>query len=400
MVIAVTFVTLVVVFGPWYAYSVFLVALLREFGWSRSLVAGAFSAFVLVHGVLGPAVGWMGRRFGPKRLMLTGAGVMAVGLGLTAHTTVWWHLYVAFGGISAIGISMAGWIPSVMLVRGWFPDRVGTMVGLASTGIGVSILALVPLTQVLIDWCGWRWALRILAVLIAGWVLPAVYFLVEDPPPPKAPAQPIRSSGRAAAHWTVAAAVKAWRFWALAAGFFAGNFVTQMLLVHQIAYLVDHGVSVRTAAVVAGGVGLISILGKVSWGVLSDRAGRELAYSLAFGCVVASIALLALAGRHPASALPYLYAALFGLGYGAMAPVPPAATGDLFSGPAFSTIYGTLYTILSLGIASGAWMAGLIFDRTGSYAPALWVGLGMAILSPTLLWIAAPRRPNPPPVSR
>ena len=57
LMVAVTFGTLVVTYGVWYSYSVFLVALVRHFGWSRSLVAGAFSFFVLVHGALRPVVG-------------------------------------------------------------------------------------------------------------------------------------------------------------------------------------------------------------------------------------------------------------------------------------------------------------------------------------------------------
>ncbi len=66
-IVATTFMTLVVTYGAWYSYSVFLVALLREFGWKRSLVAGAFSVFVLVHGLCSPLVGWLLRVAGPRR---------------------------------------------------------------------------------------------------------------------------------------------------------------------------------------------------------------------------------------------------------------------------------------------------------------------------------------------
>jgi MFS family permease len=173
-----------------------------------------------------------------------------------------------------------------------------------------------------------------------------------------------------------------------------------MLLVHQVAYLVDRGVPGLTAATVGGLVGLVSIAGKVGWGVLSDRSGRELAYSLAYGCAAGSVGILVLAGWYPTSSLPYLYAVLIGLGYGVTAPVPPAAARDLFGGPGFSLIYGTLYVATCLGIASGAWGAGKIFDATGSYTLALWVAFAMAILSPVLLWVVAPRRPNPPPSAR
>jgi MFS family permease len=405
IVVGTTFMTLVVTYGAWYSYSVFLVALLREFGWKRSLVAGAFSVFVLVSGLCSPAVGWLLRVAGPKRPILAGALMMGLGLCLAAQTSEWWHLYLAFGGIAAIGMSLTSWIPAVVLIRGWFPNRVATMMGIASAGIGVGIFGLVPLAQFSIDRVGWRWAFRILAALIVGWVIPATLGLVRDPPPVER-THPTSGSrvGTAAAsgrpHWTLAAAVSIWRFWGLAGNYFTGNFVTQMLMIHQVAYLVDHRVPALVAAAVGGASGLVSIVGKIGWGWLSDRTNRELAYGLALACVAASIGALVLAGMYPTSFPLYLYAVLIGLGYGVMAPVPPAVASDLFGGPGFSTIFGTLYVVTCLGLATGTWSAGEIFDRTGSYAAALWLGLAMAVLSPALLWIVAPRRPNPPPVRR
>ncbi|MBI4839556.1 MAG: MFS transporter [candidate division NC10 bacterium] len=399
-ILATTLVSLAVIYGVWYSYSVFLVALVHEFGWSRSLVAGAFSVLNVIHGGLGPPIGWMVRRTGPRRLLLVGAGVMGVGLALTAETTTWWHLYLAFGGITALGISLNGWVPLVVLVRGWCPDRVGTAMGIASAGIGVGIFAVVPLSQLLIDWVGWRWTLRILAALTVAWGVPAALWLVQDPPAFAAGARGSREAAVTAgskAYWTLATAIASWRFWGLGAVYFMGNFVTQMLMIHQVAYLVDHGVPALVAATVGGAVGLVSIAAKLGWGVFSDRAGRELAYSLACGCVVASIALLVLAGRFPASALAFVYAVLVGLGYGVLSPVFPAVASDLFGGPGFSTIYGALYTVICLGLAVGPWIAGRIFDQTGSYAVALWIGLAMAVISPALLWLVAPRRPNLPP---
>jgi MFS family permease len=401
-VVATTFITLALVIAVWYSYSVFFVAFLKEFGWSRSLVAGGFSVFILVHGSVSPIVGWLTGRIGSRRVILTGGCVLGCGLLLAAETREWWHLYLAFGGVTAAGYTMAGWIPAVVLVRGWFPSRFGTVMGIASAGIGVGIFALVPFAQFLIDLVGWRWAFRALAALIVGWLLPATARLIREPPSIEASdsVPKLRSSHAipdTGAYWTLATAVRDWHFWGLAGVFFTGNFVTQMLFVHQVAYLVDHGVSPLAAASVGGLAGLVSIAGKMGGGAFSDRAGRELAYSLSFGCVVASVGTLVLAGRYPASGLPYLYAVLIGLGYGGMAPLAPAAASDLFSGPAFSTIFSTVYAALCLGIASGAWVAGRIFDGTGSYALALWLALGMAVLSPALLWVVAPRRPNPPP---
>jgi len=401
LIVAATFVTMVVVYGIWYSYSVFLVALVREFGWSRSLVAGAFSVFILIHGSLGPPIGWLARRFGPRRLFLAGAVVIGIGLALTAEARAWWHLYLAFSGVTAIGMSLAGWVPAVVLIQGWFPNRFGTAMGMASAGIGVGILGMTPLAQFLIDWWGWQWAFRVEALLAVGWLLPGAHWLIRDPPA-FATSGPAPGRGRTpesgGMFWTLATAVHTWRFWGVAAFYFTGNFATQMLLIHQVAYLVDHGVPTMVAATVGGAVGLVSIGGKVGWGILSDRAGRELAGVLAFACVAAGIGTLVLAGRYPASLVPFVYAALIGLGYAVLSPVFPAVASDLFAGPGFSTIYGTLYAVICLGLAAGAWSAGKIFDVTGSYAMALWIAFAMAVLTPGLLWVVAPRRANPPPV--
>ncbi len=187
LILGTIFVNLAVIYGAWYAYSVFLVALLKEFGWSRSVVAGGFSIFVMFHGSLSPVIGSVAARTGPRRMILVGTCTLGAGLFLASQTTEWWHLYLAFGGVTAAGISMSGWLPSVLCVRGWFPSQVGTAVGIASAGIGVGISLLVPFTQYLIDWIGWRWAMRILAVLIVGWVLPATLWLIRDPDSLEAP---------------------------------------------------------------------------------------------------------------------------------------------------------------------------------------------------------------------
>ena len=402
-VVAATFVTLGLSYGFWYAYSVFLVAFLTEFGWSRSLVAGAFSLLVVVHGVSGPVLGWLVERFGPRAVIASGGAVLAGSLLLGAHINAVWQLYVVIGILAALGVSAAGWVPSVVLIRAWFPTRVGTALGFSSAGIGVGIFALVPFTQLLIDWFGWRWAMRALAILVLVWIVPATLLLVRDARGAVRPSASVATAGPAAVdprrYWTVRTAVRTWRFWALGIVFFAGSAATQMLLVHQVAYLVDHGVSALLGATLVGIVGIASVAGKTGWGTMSDRVGREPTYTLAFACVAASVGMLALAGAYPGTPLPYLYALLIGLGYAVTAPLTPAIASDLFGGPRFARIFGVLHFTNSLGGAFGAWVAGAIFDATRSYTLALPIAAGMALLAPGLLWFVAPRRPNPPPRS-
>jgi MFS family permease len=395
-----TFVTLGLTYGFWYAYSVFLVAFLREFGWSRSVVAGAFSTLVIVHGLTGPALGWLVERVGPRLVIASGGVLLAAALVVGAHVGAVWQLYAAFGVLAALGISAAGWVPSVVLIRSWYPAQVGTALGLASAGIGVGIFALVPFAQVLIEWYGWRWALRVLALIVLVWIAPATLLLVRDAGGAGTPGGGAGGTAGPVArrpHWTLHRVVRTWRFWGTGLVFFAGSAATQMLLVHQVAYLVDHGVPALVGATVVGVVGVCSIAGKTGWGTLSDRIGREPTYTLAFACVAASVGVLALAGRHPGTLLPYAYAVLIGIGYAVTAPLTPAIASDLFGGPRFARIFGTLHFANSLGGALGAWVAGRIFDVSGGYGLALPIAVAMALLAPALLWLVAPRRPNPAP---
>ncbi|MEJ2175302.1 MAG: MFS transporter, partial [bacterium] len=78
--------TLGLTYGVWYSYSVFLVALLKDFGWSRSVLAGAFSVFTLVHGAANPVIGMLCDRVGPRRLVIFGG--VALGLALYGNSFI------------------------------------------------------------------------------------------------------------------------------------------------------------------------------------------------------------------------------------------------------------------------------------------------------------------------
>jgi MFS family permease len=257
-----------------------------------------------------------------------------------------------------------------------------------------------PISQFMIERIGWRWAFRVLALVVVCWAIPSTRYLLKSPPAGASgqgerlpdPGATVRGPT-----WVLKDAVRTWRFWGLSLSFMTGNVVPQMLFVHQVAFLVDHGVAAMVAATVGGVAGLASIPGKFGWGVLSDRRGRELTYGLGFGCVALSVVLLALAGMFPNSSLPYVYAIVMGAGYAVTAPVLPAISSDLFGGPGFSSIFGLLHMSMGIGSALGAWGAGRIFDLTGSYTAAFGLAFALALLSPAILWLVGPRRPNPPP---
>jgi MFS family permease len=384
-----TFVTLGLAYGVWYGYAVFLVALLREFGWSRSIVAGAFSTFTLVHGLVAYPLGWLCDRVGPRRVVLAGGVVLSVGLFLDGAVTRPWHLFLTFGVLTALGVAAAGWVPAVILVQRWYPQRLGTMLGFTSAGIGVGIFVVVPAGQLLIDLVGWRDAFRALGVLMALWIVPAALWLLRDPPrPPPAPMGTRAGGGDV----TLGQAIAARRFWLIALAQGAASFVNQMLLAHQVAYLVDHGVTTFLAASVVGVVGLGSILGKGGGGWASDTFGRELTYTVGIALVAASIGSLGLLALFPATGWAYLYGALIGVGYAVTAPLMPAVVSDLYRGRNFGTIFGAVQVANAVGGSAGPWVAGRIFDAQGSYTVAFVMALAAGVISTTALWVAAPRR--------
>lgn len=401
IIVATLFCTLGLLYGVWYSYSVFLVALVGDFGWSRSVTAGAMSVFILVHGGFGPIAGRLVERFGPRRLMLVGSLVMASGLALTALIQTWWQLYLSYGVLTAVGLGACGWVPSVILAEKWFPNRVGTALGIVTAGIGVGILGVVPLTNFLVETFDWRRAFQVLAVLVAVVIAPAALFILREPKasPPLPKHRPGAASAPPPAHyWTVRSALRsrAFRFAVLA--FFTGGSLSQMLLMHQFAFMVDHGVAKTAGSLIVGVIGITSIPAKIVWGSLSDRIGREVTYSFGLACILLSVLCLAFIGALPGLAMPIAFALLLGAGYAANAPIIPAAARDLFAGPKFPSIFGTLSMFAALGGATGSWLGGALHDLTGDYRAMLLVAGALAICAPCMLWIAAPRRPQPPPL--
>ena len=401
-IIATLFTTLGLLYGVWYSYSVFLVALIEDFGWSRSVTAGAMSVFIVCHGLFGPLAGRLVERFGPTRLMMVGSLVMAGGLLLSAQISAWWQLYLSFGVVTAVGLGACGWVPSVILAERWFPGKVGTALGIVTAGIGVGIFAVVPLSNWLIETHGWSNAFVALGLIVVAIIWPAAYFVLRLPPQMHVP-EDVAVSTDAQLEvviergWTVATAVRSRSFRCAVLAFFTGGALSQLLIMHQFAFMVDHGVAKALGSMIVGIIGVASIPGKIIWGALSDRIGREIAYSLGVSCTLLSVLALALIDTVPGLVMPIAFAVLIGVGYAANAPIIPSAARDLFAGPRFPTIFGILSMFAAMGGATGSWLGGFLYDISGAYDLMLAVAAAFAFFAPTMLWLAAPRNPQTPP---
>lgn len=373
--------TLGLAYGIWYSYSVILVALLAEFGWSRSLLAGAFSTFAIVHGVANPFVGMLCDRVRPPLLVGTGGLCLGGALWFNSTVTEPWQLYVGFGAMTALSVALCGWLPALVMVERRYQHRLGLAMGIVSSGIGVGMLTVVPLCQLLIESFGWRSAFRVLGFICAAWIVPAAIYLWRTTPQrpaymqmkddvardladsvtgDSAPAKPKPSI-------TLREAASTAPFWLMVSAFFFGSLCSQTLHVHQVAYLVDQGITAMVAASVVGAVGLASVVGKTGGGWLSDKIEREIVFVGGITVLVVSVGALALVSHIPRAWLAYIYAGMLGIGYSATASLVPAMMSDRFSGVHFGSIIGIGLFGSAAGSAGGPWLAGHLFDRTGNY---------------------------------
>ena len=386
-------ITLALSYGVWYAYSVVLVALLQEYGWSRSLLAGAFSVFTLVHGGVNPMVGVLCDRLRPPGLMAVGGVALGLALWADSYIAAPWQLYLFFGVFTAIAVAAAGWIPAIVQVQRDFQDRLGLALGIVSSGVGVGMLVVVPVTQLLIDAYGWRTAFRVLGAVCVLWIVPSSLWLLrlsrEDQNRGRSPVKKDQAkSGYPQTSTTLAQAVRGAPFWLMMAAFFFGNVCSQTLHVHQVAYLVDQGVGALVAASVVGAVGASSIAGKIGGGWLSDRFDRELVFMGGITIMVCAVAALAALAGAPARWAIYGYAVLLGAGYSVTASLIPAMVSDRFGGKHFGSIVGVGLMGSAAGSALGPWMAGFLFDLTGSYMPAFAIAAGCGVLAGAAGWRA------------
>jgi MFS family permease len=196
----------------------------------------------------------------------------------------------------------------------------------------------------------------------------------------------------AATTWTLARAVRTPRFWWIALGYFCGLYAWYAVQVHQTKYLTEIGVSPMEAAWALGLVSLVGVPGQIIFGHVSDRIGREWVWAIGCaGFVICCAALIALqAGTTPWLLYTMVVAQGF-LGYSLTSVLGPIVA-EIFEGPHFGAIFGTVMLVAIGGGAVGPWVTGVLHDITGTYVGAFWLALALSLVSAAAIFIAAPRK--------
>jgi MFS family permease len=406
LIVGIGFVTMGVGVTARTAFSLLMPPLIDEFGWQRGLAAGAFSFGFLVSALLSPIVGRVMDAQGPRVVILTGVLLTTAGLLLAPAIERPWHLYATLGVLVSAGANMMTYTAHSQFLPNWFVRWRGLAISIAFSGVGVGAIVLLPWLQSIIVTGGWRascWAMGLLAISVLGPLNLLVHKRPEDIGLLPDGATEITSGAKqrasnvvdpawAAQEWTLARAVRTSRFWWIVVAYFCALVAWYAVQVHQTKYLTEIGFGPLVAAWALGAVSVIGIPGQILLGGLSDRIGREWIWTA--GCAGFAVSYTILIAMEDAPSNTLLYAMVFAQGFFgyALTSVMGPIVAEIFEGPHFGSIFGTITVALIGGGAAGPWLAGVIQDATGSYRLAFALIIGCCAVSAGAIWIAAPRK--------
>jgi predicted MFS family arabinose efflux permease len=374
-----------------YPYGVLLKPISEDLGISRFAVGTALSIFMLVGALTGPLIGREVDRRGARGLMLLGTGLMSAGFLAFAHIESVVGLYLAFGGIVALGAALLGPITNTALVASWFHQARGTALGISQIGISISGMVMAYVTTWLVAAYGWRGAILSFTAVPLLLVAPVVAAVVVNRPQdrglqpdglvlepgaaPPAPPLPEPGSLREALRerdlWLIALAV--------GLNFTVSGSVLQVIHSH----VSDLGYTAARAAGVLSLMAGTAALGKPLFGTLADRTSVRSAVAASIGCQVVGLVAILLA---PDYAALLGASVIFGLGCGGQIPLFGLLAVARFGAARLGRMMGAAMLLMLPLQLAGLPFATAMFDRNGSYAPAFVSFLGFYAVATVALF--------------
>ncbi len=396
-------------YGARFSFSVIFPSLLEEFKWSRDLTATMFSVHLLIYGIAAPITGFLVDRRGPRKTMVLGTILLALGLVLSRWGNQLWYFWITFGVISGGGLCMIGAVPFTTVLRNWFEKKRGLALSLLFLGSGAAY-GCYPAIAWLIDTVGWRNTYLIEGGVVAGVMIPLILLVVRYHPRDMgllrdglAKSQEGRtSSGKgvlrvvdpawAAVSWTLSKAVRTRRFWLLCLTTFCLWGINQnILLAHQVAFAIDMGYSKLYASSVLSLFGLTYACGSLA-SLISDRIGREVTITLATAIGISGMIVLMFIRDASQPWMLYYYSISLGAANGLCSPTIAASITDIFQGPRVGAIVGAVWFAFALGGTIGPWLGGWLFELAGDYFLAFVVATVLFAVACAAIWLAAPRK--------
>lgn len=345
--------------GVRHGFGLFLQPMTMDHGWGRETFAFALALQNLLWGVTQPLTGLIADRYGAGKVLLTGSLLYVLGLFGMALATTGTGFVLSAGLL--IGIGLSGTTFSIVygvLGRVTPPEKRSMALGLAGAAGSFGQFALLPVSQSLISGFGWLTALLILAA-VAMLMAPLSAALAE-------PHRDLAASRHGqSAREAIREAFGHNGFKLLTFGYFVCGFQVVFIGVHLPAYLSDQGLTANVGVTCLALIGLFNIFGTFIAGWLGQRHSKKhLLAAIYIGRSVVIVAFLALP-LTPTSA--YVFSMAIGFLWLATVPLTNGIVAQVFGVAYLSMLGGFVFLSHQIGSFLGAWLGGLLFDRTGSY---------------------------------
>lgn len=352
-----------------YTFGIFLVPVTLEFGWERGALSFAQAINMLVGGVLAIFTGRLSDKYGPRLLVTVNSLLAGIAFLLMSRISSLWQAYLVWGLLMGVAFGCC-MIPVLSTIPRWFTRQRGIAVGLTMMGFGLGGMIWPPVAQWLIDSYGWQQAYVILGILTLIIVIPVAQFMKHSPQ--RVGLKPYGEKETAEAQFSPLAveglslkqAIKTDRFWIFGLLTFSFVFCMQSIIVHIAPHAIDSGILAIVAASLISIIAVVSLIGRLGIGYLSDRAGAMPALTACL--VIFALALIWLLFAKD-SWMFYVFAVVFGIAYGGETAVMNLVPAELFGLKYLGAISAATFFMGAIGGAIGAPLAGHIFDITGSY---------------------------------
>ena len=349
-----------------------------EFGWSRSVVGLALSLQWIFSGIFGPPAGWLGDRYGLRHTMAVGALLFIATSMLIGLVTVPWQFTLYFGIFMSAALAIFQ-VPLITAVTVWFHKHLGVAMGLLQSAQGLANLLFAPLMVVLLTHLGWRWAFWLPGLVGGLLLLLLIRFFYNEPAEMglrplgadhRTPIRPVQSGPIAKVRTKVflQQARRTAVFWNLIGIHYWGCAGHAIIVVYLADIIRAQGLSLATAALVGGTMYGVSSFTRFAVPIVADRMGSKVAMALCF--FLQAMPILLLFWAHDLWQF-YLFAVLFGIGFGGEMSAFPIINRQYYGHAPTGTVYGWQMLGSGIGMASGAFLGGVLRDLTGAYTLAL-----------------------------
>jgi OFA family oxalate/formate antiporter-like MFS transporter len=373
VIVAAAFYMINVSGGVTYSFGVFLPSLLAEFGWSIGATAGCYSLYMFTSGLSNILMGRLGDKYSPRKVLISGTCIMGLGALLSSKITEIWEFYLFYGVMVAFG-SGAFLAPLTATASRWFVRRRGLVLGLVQSGVGIGTLVVSPTIGYFISINGWRVSYLVLGLVIWSQLLTCLFIRRVPEEMGLKPygaskvvdsKKPLSSESKAYLEgWTIQNVIKSKYFLIIFCIFTLYGISHHIPTVYAVVFAASVGIPEFVAVSAIGIIGGSAALSRVVMGAVSDKIGRK--YTL-FICLLIQMLMVAWLMMSRNAWMIYLFAVVFGFGYGGCLPMLPALIVDVFGTSHVGAIMGIGGFGITLGATVGPMLAGYVLDATRNY---------------------------------